>query len=218
MRAAFLVFDKCPPEGFKVLKKRKASPVHKTPATKGRNKPSDGFSAEEARPSHLGRRRRLHHLDSEVGSLELTQKAAASQKTQRPARRNNEQKTHSHMTAKFWQRRQYFGTSQFETEDQDPVESFEVKQKAEDEDFAPTTVSVHSSGRSVDDEFDFITITQTEPLEPAKSEEREVAVQEWNELEANGRADNQLPPKRVLSTGFEESDGLTLRPGSLSWL
>lgn len=216
-RSPFQIFDHFPPQGFKILTKRKASPVHKKSAKK--NRLSDGFSAEEARPSPFGRRRRLHHLDSDIKSLELTQKAVTSQQTQRSTRRDIEKKSHSHTNTTFGQRRHYFGTSLFDVEFHDPVESFEMKpEEAEDEDSPPTTVSIHSSQESAENDIHFITIPQTDTPEPTKPEESRVAAPEWNGPRAFGRAENQLPPKRILSTGFEDSDGLSLRPGSLSWL
>lgn len=214
-RAPFLIFDTSPPQGFKVLKKRKASPEQNESAKK-RNRLSDGFSAEEARPSPFGRRRRLHHLDSEVGSLELTQKASGSQQTRRSAKKHLVKKAYSHTNASLWQRRQYFGTSQFEMESLDPLESIQTKQEeAEDEDLALTTVS---SEESADNYIDFITVPQTDPPVPAEPEESGATAYEWHELQANRRADNHLPPKRIVSIEFEDLGGLTLRPGSLSWL
>lgn len=215
-RAPFLIFDKSPPQGFKVLRKRKASPIHQESARK-RNRLSDGFSAEEARPSPFARRRRLHHLNSEVGSLELTQNAASSQQTRRSAIKHLDKKAHSQTNASLWHRRQYFGTSQFKMQSQDPLESFETKPgEAKDEDSVPTTVS---SQGSADNEIDFIVSPQTDSPGPTEPEESATTAHEWHELrEVTDRADNRLPPKRIMSPESEHSGGLTLRPDPLSWL
>lgn len=177
----------------------------------------DGFSDEEARPSPFGRRRRLHHLDFEVGSLELTQ-GTVSQQSHKSAR-NLGKKAHPRTNGDLWQRRRYFGTSQFEIESQDPVESCEGKQEeAEDEDPAPAIVSLHSSQGSADDNIDLITIPRTDSPVPRETEESGATAEGLTESEVHGRADNHLPPKRFMNPTLEDSDGLTLRPDSLSWL
>ncbi|KUI54818.1 hypothetical protein VP1G_02184 [Cytospora mali] len=216
IRAPYLIFDKSPPRGFKVLKKPKASTEHRVRAKKERM--GDGFSDREARPSPLGRRRRLHHLEPDVGSLELTQKVSVSQQTQKSTRGKLDDKRRSYNNVGLWHRRQYFGTSQFGIEPQDPVDSFEVRQDGtEDEVSAPTTMSVHSGQGSADYDIDLIVIPQTDPPEPSETEENGLAAGEWTELTAD-RANNHLPPKRFLNARFEELDSLTLRPDSMSWL
>ncbi|KUI68987.1 hypothetical protein VM1G_03975 [Cytospora mali] len=216
IRAPFLIFDKSPPRGFKVLRKRKASPEHKVRAKKKRM--GDGFSDGEARPSPLGRRRRLHHLEPDVGSLELTQKVSASQRWQKSTRGKLDNKDRNYTNVGLWHSRQYFGTSQFGIESQDPVESFEVKQDGtEDEESTLTTMSVHSGQGPADGDIDLIIIPQTDPPEPRETEENGIAAGEWTELAAD-RANNHLPPKRFLNARFEELDSLTLRPDSMSWL
>lgn len=51
--------------------------------TKKMQKLTDGFTKDEARPLLLGKRRRLQHLDINVGSLDLTQTGIASQQRQK---------------------------------------------------------------------------------------------------------------------------------------
>lgn len=213
-KAPFLIFDTSPPQGFKVLRKRKPSLIQQKSAK--RNRLSDGFSTEEARPSSFARRRRLHYLESEVGSLELTQNAASPHQTRRSATKHLDKKARSHTNASLWHRRHYFGTSQFEMQSQDPLESFETKPgEAKDEDSVFTTVS---SQGSADNEIDFSVSPQTDSSGPTEPEESATTAHEWHELrEVTGRADNRLPPKRIMSPESEHSGDLTLRPNSRSW-
>ncbi|ROW14505.1 hypothetical protein VPNG_03174 [Cytospora leucostoma] len=218
VRPPFLTFDNPPPRGYKVVNKRDASPERKTPAKK-KNQCSDGFSDGEARPSHAWKKRRLRHLEPKVGSLELTLKAATSQRPQSSSSRNSKMKEHSHPNVRLWHSRQYFGTSQFDFESQDSVETFEVKQEeVGDEDLAPTGLGVHGSQESAYDAFDLIVIPRSDTPVPGETEERGAAAVELTELEAEHRAHSHLPPKRILVPDYDSSDGLTLRPTSLRWL
>ncbi|KAK7749043.1 hypothetical protein SLS53_001069 [Cytospora paraplurivora] len=214
-RPPFLTFDNPPPQGYKLVKQRDASPERKTTAKK-KNQCGDGFSDGEARPSHARKKRRLRHLEPKVGSLELTLKAATSQRTQSSASSNSKMKEHSHPNVRLWHSRQYFGTSQFEFESQDPVESSEVKQEeVGDEYLALTGLSAHGSKESAYDAFDLIVIARSDTPGPGETEERGAAAVELTELEAEHRAHNHLPPKRTLKSDYDNSDDLTLRPTSL---
>lgn len=88
---------------------------------------SDGFTSDEAHPSpHKRRERRTKSTLSEVQPkhLELTQKGAATQKLDGPTWARGQKRARPAPIAK----RQYFGSSQFQIESEDPLESFEIKE------------------------------------------------------------------------------------------
>lgn len=66
-----------------MLHKPRVNLETKQQKTKKMQKLTDGFTKDEARPLSLGKRRRLQHLDINVGSLDLTQTGIASQQRQR---------------------------------------------------------------------------------------------------------------------------------------
>lgn len=216
IRGRFLIFDRSPPNGFKVLHKPRVNPETKPPTTKKRQKLTDGFTEVEARPLFLGKRRRLQHLDLNVGSLDLTQTGKTSQQRQRENSPEAKSRTHARTTAGLWHGRRYFSTSQFKIESQDPDESSDVEE-------APAKghkIDLDRNGgptRLVDN-FGPIVIPRTDSPRPENTGKMDSSSQSPGEVVRDSSPSIQLFPKRSMNDETGKSDLLTLRPGPPSRL
>lgn len=217
MRGRFLIFDRSPPKGFKVLHKPRVNTETKPPVTKKRQKLTDGFTEDEARPLFLGKRRRLQQLDVNVGSLDLTQTGNASQQRQRKMSPEAKSRTQTLANAGLWRGRQYFSASQFKIESQDPDDSSEVKG-------APTTkggkVDFDRHGRPIRsvDNFGPIVIPRTDSPRPESTGKLDSSSRSPGELVQDSSPSMQLFPKRGMDCETGKSDSMTLRPGPPSRL
>lgn len=215
IRGRFLIFDRSPPKGFKVLHKPRVNPEAKPPTTK-RQKLTDGFTEVEARPLFLGKRRRLQHLDLNVGSLDLTQTGKASQQRRRENSPEAKTRTHARTTAGLWHGRRYFSTSQFTIESQDPDESSDVEE-------APAKgheIGLDRNGgptRLVDN-FGPIVIPRTDSPRPDNTSKLDSSSESPGEMVRDSSPSTQLFPKRSMEDETGKSDLLTLRPGPTSRL
>lgn len=88
----------------------------------------DGFEHEEARPSVVGKRRRLDTIDRSIGPLELTQQIVASQKIEGPTWIRGQKKSRIATATSPWRKKQYSSTSQFHIDSEDDNEWIQVKQ------------------------------------------------------------------------------------------
>lgn len=215
IRGRFLIFDRSPPKGYKVLHKPKANPETKAPVLKKRQKMTDGFTEFEARPLFLGKRRRLQHLDVNVGSLDLTQTGNASQQRQREISPEAKRRPQDRTTAGLWRERQYFSASQFEIESQDPVESSHAKE---------LLVKVHKTGlekhgRRIPllDNSGPIVIPRTDSPQPERTCKQDSSSENPTELVRDSSPSTCLLPKRNINSETGKEDSLTLRPGPPSW-
>lgn len=211
VRGRFLIFDRSPPKGFKVLHKPRIDPETQPPISKTRQKLTDGFTKDEARPLFLGKRRRLQHLDVNVGSLDLTQSGNASQQRQREISPEARGRTQTRTTAGLWSGRQYFGASQFKTESQDPDESSEVKE-------APAArhkidLDRHGKPYHLVDNFDPIVIPRTDSPQPENTGKSDSSNESPGEVVQDSSPSMQLFSKRSTNGETGKWDSLTLRPG-----
>lgn len=199
-RGRFLVFDKSPPEGFKVLHKPRVNPKVDEPATK-RKRLTDGFTEDEARPIFLGKRRRLQHLDINVGSLDLTQTSISSQRRQKNISPEAKMRPQIRTAAS----RQYFSATQFKLESQDSVESPDAK---------ITPIKRHQTEL---DSFGRVIIPRTDsprPQRPSKTDSRS-----WipDDLVRDSSPSMQLRPKRSMDGENRKIDTPALCPEQPSW-
>lgn len=217
MRGRFLIFDRSPPKGFKVLHKPRVNTETKPPIIKKRQKLTDGFTEDEARPLFLGKRRRLQQLDVNVGSLDLTQTGHTSQQRPREISPEAKKQTQTRATAGLWRGRQYFSASQFKIESQDPDESSEVKE-------APSAkgqkIDLDRHGRPIHlvDDFGPIVIPRTDSPRPESTGKLDSSSGSPGELVQDSSPSMQLFPKRGMDCETGKSDSLTLRPGPPSRL
>lgn len=207
----FLIFDKSPPKGFKVLHKPRANPETNPPITKKKQKLTDGFTEDEARPLFLGKRRRLQHLDINVGSLDLTQTGSASQQRQREISPEARRPTQTRLTTRVWRGRQYFSASQFRTGSPDLDEPSEVKT-------APAkghTLELDRRGRPISlvDNFGTVVIPRTDSPRPENTSKQGSSIEFPGELVQDSSPIMRLLPKRSMDDEAGKSDSLTLRPG-----
>lgn len=134
IRGRFLSFNKRPtPHGFKTVHKRRASQEKENINFKVAKRIGDGFEGDEARPSPYWKRRRIANGELHIGHLELTQKGAATQKIQGPTWLRGQKKMRPATNISLWNRRQYFGSSQFQIDSQDPLEPFEANTEPQTE-------------------------------------------------------------------------------------
>ncbi|KAL1879769.1 hypothetical protein Daus18300_001606 [Diaporthe australafricana] len=215
-RGRFLIFDRSPPKGFKVLHKPRVNPETESPMMKKRKRLTDGFTEDEARPIFLGKRRRLQHLDINVGSLNLTQNGGPSPQMRRGLKPGAERRIQPQMAANLRRGRQYFSASQFQTESQDPVESSEVKD-------TPVKSKRHEldrHGRRTRgvDNFGPVVIPCTDSPQPEYTAKLNSSENALGELVRNASPSMHLLPKRSMNEETGKSDSLTLRPGRLGWL
>ncbi|KAG6366862.1 hypothetical protein INS49_001043 [Diaporthe citri] len=215
-RGRFLIFDRSPPKGFKVLHKPRVNPETKPPITKNRQKLTDGFTEDEARPLFLGKRRRLQQLDINVGSLDLTQTGKASQQRQREISPEVKRQTQTRTTAGLWRGRQYFGSSQFKIESQDPDESSEVKEATT----KGHKIDLDRYGRPIRlvDNFGPIVIPRTDSPRPENSGKMDSSSEPPGEVVQDSSPSIQPFPKRSMNCETGKSNSLTLRPGPPSRL
>lgn len=184
-----------------MLHKAQVSSETKQPVFKKRQKLTDGFTEDEARPLFIGKRRRLQHLDINVGSLDLTQTDNSSQQKQRKSSPSTETHPQTRTTASLWRARQYFSASQFKLESQDTVEPSQVK-------VAP------SKGRIIGlDNFGPIIIPRTDSPRPENTGKMASSSVSPGELVQDSSPSMDLLPKRNTNGETRKSDSLTLRPG-----
>lgn len=172
---------------------------------------TDGFTEDEARPSFLGKRRRLQHLDINVGSLDLTQSGGASQQRQRNLSPKTDLRTQSRTAASLWRGRQYFSASQFKIESQGSVKPSEVKKM-------PTkthkhTLNQHNRQIPRVDNFRSVIIPRTDSPQAEHTTKAELAGEAPGELVWDSSPIMHLLPKQRLNGQIEKSGSLTLRPG-----
>lgn len=199
-RGRFLVFDKSPPEGFKVLHKPRVNPKADEPATK-RKRLTDGFTEHEARPIFLGKRRRLQHLDINVGSLDLTQTSISSQQR----RKNVSPEAKMRQQTRTPAGRQYFSASQFKLESQDSVDSPETK---------ITPIKRHQMEL---DSFGPVIIPRTDSPRPERPGKTDSLSWIPDELVRDSSPSIQLRPKRIMDGENRNIDTPTLCPEPPSW-
>lgn len=199
-----------------MLHKPRVNPETKPPITKKRQKLTDGFTEVEARPLFLGKRRRLQQLDINVGSLDLTQTGKASQQMRREISPEVKRQTQTRTTAGLWRGRQYFGSSQFEIESQDPDESSEVKEATE----KGHKMDLDRHGRPIHlvDNFGPVVIPRTDSPRPENSGKLDSSSELPGEVVQDSSPSMQLFPKRSMNYETGKSDSLTLRPGPPSRL
>ncbi|KAJ0115356.1 hypothetical protein J7T55_012634 [Diaporthe amygdali] len=211
VRGRFLIFDRSPPKGFKVLHKPRVKKEADPPLKNKRKTLTDGFTEDEARPSFLGKRRRLQHLDINVGSLDLTQSGGASQQRQRNLSPKTDLRTQSRTAASLWRGRQYFSASQFKIESQGSVKPSEVKKM-------PTkthkhTLNQHNRQIPRVDNFRSVIIPRTDSPQAEHTTKAELAGEAPGELVWDSSPIMHLLPKQRLNGQIEKSGSLTLRPG-----
>lgn len=194
-RGRLLVFDKSPPQGFKVLHKPRVNPEAEEPATK-RKKLTDGFTEDEARPIFHGKRRRLQHLDINVGSLDLTQTSISSQQR----RKNTSPEAKSRPRIRTAAGRQYFSASQFKLESQDSFESPKAKM---------TPIKRHQMKL---DSFGPVIIPRTDSPKPERTSEMDSPSGIPDELVRDSSPSMHLRPKRSMDGENEKIGVLALRP------
>lgn len=212
-RGRFLIFDRSPPKGFKVLLKPRVNPQTESRMMKKREKLTDGFTEDEARPIFLGKRRRLQHLDINVGSLNLTQNGGASPQMQRGLKPGAGRRIQPQTTANLRRGRQHFSASQFQIESQDPVESSEVKG-------TPIKSQKHEldrCGRETPwvDNFDPVVIPRTDSPQLEYAAKLNSSDDALGALVPKSSLSMHLLSKRSLNGETGKSDSLTLRPGPL---
>lgn len=184
-----------------MLHKAQVSPETKQPILKKRQKLTDGFTEDEARPLFIGKRRRLQHLDINVGSLDLTQTEHSSQQRQGKSSPGTETQPQTRTTASLWRARQYFSASQFKLESQDPVEASEVK-------VAP------AKGHKIElDNFGPIVIPRTDSPRPENSGKMASSSVSPGELVQDSSPRMDLLPKPNTNGETRRTEPLALRPG-----
>ncbi|KAG8168099.1 hypothetical protein KVR01_003788 [Diaporthe batatas] len=208
----FLVFDQSPPEGFKVLHKPRVNPEVDEPGSRRKRLTGglDGFTQHEARSTFMRKRRRLQHLDANIGSLDMTQTSIASQ----PQPKNNlvQQNTspgvrmrpRAQTATGLWRKPQLFGTSQFEIEPEDSVPSPETK-------ITPT-----KRDKPELESFDPIIIPRTDSPRPKKTVKLESPSDFPGEPVQDSSPCMRLHPNRILDGDGRKVGSLALRPGPSS--
>jgi hypothetical protein len=204
-RGRFLVFDRSPPKGFKVLHRPRVNPETDEAVTKRKKTLTDGFTEDEARPISLGKRRRLQHLDITVGRLDLTQTGIASQQKQKDISPEVKMRPQTRTNAGLWRARQYFGASQFEIEAQDSVDSPKVE---------TTPVKRHQTEL---DSSGPVIIPWSNSPKPGKTIKMESPNGIHDELVRDSSPSMHLRPKRSMNGENGKIDLLALRPGPPSW-
>lgn len=114
----------------------------------------DGFTSDEAQPSpYRKNERRAKNTLSEthLKGLDLTQKGIATQGMKGPTWLRGQKKPRSATTASLWNKRQYLGSSQHQIESQDPLETVDVEDKLESENFPTRGRSRHRTTHISDD-------------------------------------------------------------------
>lgn len=193
-----------------MLHRPRANPETNPPIIKKRQRLTDGFTEDEARPIFLGKRRRLQHLDINVGSLDLTQTGNASQQRQGEISAEARRPTETRPTAGLWRGRQYFSASQFKTGSSDPDEPPEAKE-------APSKVRLELDRRGAPirlvDNFGAIVIPRTDSPRPENTSKQGSSSESPGELVKDSSPSMQLLPKRSMNGEAGMPDSLTLRPG-----
>jgi hypothetical protein len=164
--------------------------------TKKRTRPADGFTDDEARPSYPGKRRRLQHLDINLGSLELTQNSLASQQGPHGVSHKAKMRPQTRTAAGLGRGRKYFGASQFEREPQDSVELPKVK------------ITPVKRDQMKLDSFDPVTMPRTDWESPSGIHD---------EIIQDSSPSKHLLPKRNMNEGNKRIGPLDPRPGRPSW-
>lgn len=214
-RGRFLIFDRSPPKGYKVLHKPHVNPETKAPVLKKRQKLTDGFTKDEARPLFLSKRRRLQHLDVNLGSLDLTQTSNTSQQKQREISPEAKRRPQNRTIAGLWRGRQYFSASKFEEEFQDPAESSDAKElpvKGH-----KTGLDRHGRRKPLLDNFGPIVIPRTNSPWPENICKQESSSEDPSKLVRDSSPSIHLLPKRNMNNETGKADPLTLRPSPPSW-
>lgn len=169
----------------------------------------DGFTKQEAR-STFRKRRRLQHLDVNIGSLDMTQTSIASQ--QKPKSKLVQQNSSPDVKPRprtrtatgLWRKPQLFGTSQFEIESEDSVASPEVK----------ITPTKHDQLEL--DSLGPIIIPRTSSPMPKKIKKMESPSGSPGGLVQDSSPSMCFHPNRSLNGDSRKIDSMALRPGPSS--
>lgn len=191
-----------------MLHKPRVNPDADEPGIK-RKRLTDGFTNNETRPTFRGRRRRLQHLDINVGTLDMTQTSLASQQTPKNMSERLAQNTspdtktrpRARTAAGLWRRPQLFGTSQFELDSDDLVVFPEVKP-------TPTKRRLPEP-----DSFGTIVIPRTDSPRPKKTIKMESPSGFPGELVQDSSPSTRLLTNRGPSEDNRKTDPLALRTG-----
>lgn len=218
-RSPFLIFDKTPPKGFKVLQK----PVKKTAPTSTKRKSAfpDGFSSDEARPSPNFPRKRRYDVEPDIGSLELQ---TSSNKTAMSQRQIKPLKSRRSPTA-VSQTDQHFGSVQFDVDTSSQAEDVVMDDAAASVPYGATASALLGELSEVedpDDAFDIFHLLSLSPSPTKRPRRDDDTCRSWNTYEVSASEfgegeDSIIQETQMFNVGVQTTQSLSLRPQRTTW-